>query len=109
MPINEAKGFVFISHIGAVQPSGFLPISAGNVRNLKLADIYRHSELFRDLRDGAKLKGKCGYCEFRGICGGSRARAYAVSGDPLGPDPCCAYQPRGTSAMPVDIDSAAAI
>lgn len=93
MPINEAKGFVFISHTGEVQPSGFLPISAGNVRDLKLPEIYRNSELFRQLRNSANLKGKCGICEFRDICGGSRARAYAVSGDPLGEDPSCVYQP----------------
>jgi radical SAM protein len=93
MPINEAKGFVFISHTGEVQPSGFLPISAGNVRDLNLADIYRNSDLFLQLRDGSSLKGKCGICEFRDICGGSRARAYAVTGDPLAQDPSCVYQP----------------
>lgn len=98
MPVNEGKGFVFISHTGEVQPSGFLPISAGNVRDRKLADIYRNSELFCQLRDGKNLKGKCGICEFRDICGGSRARAYAISGDSLAQDPCCVYQPRATRA-----------
>lgn len=104
MPINEAKGFVFISHTGEVQPSGFLPISAGNVRDMKLADIYRNSELFRQLRDGKNLKGKCGICEFRDICGGSRARAYAVTGDPLEQDPCCIYEPRTMRAANVNPD-----
>lgn len=109
MPINEGKGFVFISHTGEVQPSGFLPISAGNVRDLKLADIYRNSELFRQLRNGASLKGKCGICEFRDICGGSRARAYAVTGDALAQDPSCVYQPRTTHPMNVDAESSGEI
>lgn len=91
--VNDAKGFVFISHIGDVYPSGFLPLSAGNVRRHRLAEIYRHSELFLELRDSSALKGKCGICEFRDLCGGSRARAYALTGDVLAADPLCAYQP----------------
>ncbi len=93
LPINEGKGFVFISHTGEVQPSGFLPISAGNVRHASLRDIYRKSDLFRSLRDTGRLKGKCGECEFRAICGGSRARAYALSGDVFAADPSCVYVP----------------
>ncbi|HLK34712.1 MAG TPA: TIGR04053 family radical SAM/SPASM domain-containing protein, partial [Terriglobales bacterium] len=77
--INDGKGFVFISHLGEVFPSGFLPVSAGNVRRHSLADLYRNSPLFTALRDTANLKGKCGECEFREVCGGSRARAYALS------------------------------
>jgi radical SAM protein len=73
--VNDAKGFVFISHLGEVFPSGFLPLSAGNVRRQSLADIYRNSPLFVGLRDTSRLKGKCGVCEFRNICGGSRRRA----------------------------------
>jgi radical SAM protein len=92
--LNDAKGFVFISHTGEVFPSGFLPISAGNIRQQTLAEIYRHSPLFTALRDPSRLKGKCGVCEFREICGGSRARAYALTGDPLSEEPCCVYQPR---------------
>ncbi len=92
--VNEAKGFVFISHIGDVFPSGFLPLKAGNVKQQSLGEIYRSSELFVSLRDTANLKGKCGRCEFRDLCGGSRARAWAMTGDVFESDPLCAYQPR---------------
>jgi len=92
--INDAKGFVFISHLGDVFPSGFLPLAAGNIRRTPLADIYRHSPLFRDLRDTSLLDGKCGACEFREICGGSRARAFALTGDPFAEEPGCTYQPK---------------
>ncbi|MFT9487309.1 MAG: TIGR04053 family radical SAM/SPASM domain-containing protein [Tepidibacillus sp.] len=91
--INDGKGFVFISHIGEVYPSGFLPLYAGNVRETPLAEIYRHSPVFTSLRDPNQYKGKCGACEYREICGGSRARAYAVTGDYLESDPFCIYQP----------------
>jgi radical SAM protein len=93
--LNDGKGFVFISHKGEVFPSGFLPLSAGNIREQQLATIYRDSPLFRDLRDTSKLEGKCGSCEFKEICGGSRARAYALAGDPLGEELCCLYVPKG--------------
>ncbi len=93
MNINSARGFVFISHVGTVHPSGFLPMEAGNVRDQPLPTIYRESELFRSLRDPAQYKGKCGRCEFNAVCGGSRSRAYALTGDPLESDPWCAYQP----------------
>jgi radical SAM protein with 4Fe4S-binding SPASM domain len=99
--VNDAKGFVFVSHTGEVYPSGFLPLSAGNVRREPLAAIYRDSPLFRSLRDPDALRGNCGLCEYRRLCGGSRARAYAVHGDPLGPDPLCAYRP-GSSADPAE-------
>lgn len=91
--VNDGKGFVFISHVGEVYPSGFLPMSAGNVLWEPLADIYQCSSLFRALRDSSQLKGKCGVCDFKDLCGGSRARAYAMAGDPLAEDPCCAYMP----------------
>ncbi len=94
MGINDGKGFVFISHKGDVFPSGFLPISGGNIRKESLAKIYRESPLFKSLRETANLKGKCGRCEFREICGGSRARAYAVYGSPYAEEPCCVYQPK---------------
>lgn len=93
--LNDGKGFVFISHIGEVYPSGFLPQSAGNIRSQELATIYRESPLFVELRDPDKLEGKCGACEFKHICGGSRSRAYALTGNPLGEEPCCAYVPQG--------------
>jgi radical SAM protein with 4Fe4S-binding SPASM domain len=92
--VNDGKGFMFISHIGDVYPSGFLPIHAGNIRETPLADIYRNSSIFKALRNTSRLEGKCGACEFKEICGGSRARAYAVTGDPLAPEPCCIYQPK---------------
>jgi radical SAM protein with 4Fe4S-binding SPASM domain len=91
--INDGKGFVFVSHIGQIQPSGFLPLTAGNVRKDELLDVYRNSLLFRELRNASLLKGKCGRCEFKTICGGSRARAFAMTGDYLGEEPLCAYQP----------------
>ena len=92
--INDGKGFAFVSHTGEVYPSGFLPVSAGNIRQSSLTEIYRHSPLFRDLRDESKLEGKCGVCEFRQVCGGSRARAYALTGNPFAEEPCCVYQPK---------------
>jgi AdoMet-dependent heme synthase len=92
--INDGKGFVFISHLGEVFPSGFLPVSAGNVRKQSLTDLYRHSPLFTALRDSRNLKGKCGVCEFREVCGGSRARAYALTGDMFAEEPCCSWQPK---------------
>src|SRR5579863_1040327 len=95
--LNDAKGFVFVSHTGEVFPSGFLPTPAGNVRRQPLADIYRHSPLFVALRDSSNLQGKCGVCEFREICGGSRARALALTGDPFAEEPCCVYQPKAVA------------
>jgi len=92
--VNDGKGFMFISHTGNVYPSGFLPIHAGNIREIPLAEIYREAPIFKALRDTGKLEGKCGACEFKEICGGSRARAYALTGDPLAPEPCCIYQPK---------------
>ena len=92
--INDGKGFVFISHLGEVFPSGFLPITAGNVRKQSLTELYRHSPMFVALRDSSNLKGKCGACEFREVCGGSRARAYALTGDIFAEEPCCSWQPK---------------
>lgn len=92
--VNDGKGFVFISHVGNVYPSGFLPIYAGNIREKSLREIYREAPIFKALRDTSQLEGKCGACEFKEICGGSRARAYALTGDPLAQEPCCIYQPR---------------
>ncbi|MDO8944742.1 MAG: radical SAM protein [Desulfobacterales bacterium] len=89
--INDGKGFVFVSHIGEIQPSGFLPLTGGNVRKDELIEVYRNSEIFRNLRNSNLLKGKCGVCEYRDICGGSRARSYALTGDYLGEEPLCAY------------------
>jgi radical SAM protein len=93
--VSDGNGFVFIAHTGDVYPSGFLPLRVGSVRRNPLADIYRGAPLLRRLRDPGALRGKCGACEFRRLCGGSRARAFAVTGDPCAEDPLCAYRPRG--------------
>jgi len=98
--VNDGKGFLFVSHVGNVYPSGFLPIHAGNIRETPLAEIYRNAPIFKALRNTTRLEGKCGACEFKEICGGSRARAYAVTGDPLAQEPCCIYEPKNwDSAM----------
>jgi radical SAM protein with 4Fe4S-binding SPASM domain len=95
MGVNDAKGFVFVSHTGEIYPSGFLPVSAGNVKKNSLVDVYRNSTLFTRLRDYSNLKGKCGACEYKAICGGSRARAFAVYGDMMAPEPFCVHVPKG--------------
>lgn len=91
--VNDGDGCCFISHIGEVCPSGFLPLPGGNIRQTSLREIYSSSPLFMDLRDKLKLKGKCGVCDYNNICGGSRARAYAVTGDYLEAEPYCIYEP----------------
>ena len=91
--VNDGKGFVFINHVGDVLPSRYLPLPAGNVTTESLSDIYCEAPLFVSLRDSSQLKGKCGLCPVRNVCGGSRARAYAMTGDVFAADPCCAYQP----------------
>ncbi len=91
--VNDGKGLVFINHKGEVYPSRFLPLSAGNVTSQTLSGVYCDSPLFVSLRDSSKLKGKCGRCPVRNVCGGSRARAYAVTGDLFAEEPCCAYEP----------------
>lgn len=91
--VNDGRGFVFVNHRGEVCPSRFLPVSAGNLTSQSLAEVYCDSPLFTSLRDTSRLKGKCGRCPVRTVCGGSRARAYAVTGDMFASDPCCAYEP----------------
>lgn len=93
MRVSAGNGFVFVSHTGEVYPSGFLPLSAGNVRERPLTEIYRDAPLFRAMREPDALKGRCGACEFRRVCGGSRSRAYGVTGDLLAEEPWCSYQP----------------
>jgi radical SAM protein len=92
--VNDGNGFVFISHIGDVYPSGLLPVKAGNVREQPLAEIYRESPIFQSLRNPDLYKGKCGVCEFRHVCGGSRSRAFAMTGDYLESEPFCVYIPK---------------
>ena len=92
--VNDGNGFVFIDHIGLVYPSGFLPFVVGDVRKTSLVDIYRDSPIMRQLRDYPTLKGKCGWCDFRDICGGSRSRSFGVTGDFLASEPYCSYFPQ---------------
>ncbi len=91
--VNDGNGFLFISHLGQIMPSGFLPIDCGNVREHDIVDVYRNHEVFRNLRDYSKLKGKCLICEYRDVCGGQRGRAYGLTGDYMESDPACFYEP----------------
>ncbi len=109
--IRDGNGIVFVAHDGTVNPSGFLPIPLGNVRQASVVDLYRDHPVMRDLRNPEGFKGRCGRCEFARICGGSRARAYAWTGDPLEADPLCPYVPSGTVpayGMPAAASTAAA-
>jgi radical SAM protein with 4Fe4S-binding SPASM domain len=90
---NDGMGAVFVDHAGEVFPGRFLPLSAGNVTRQRLSDLYRESALFVSLRDRSRLKGKCRRCPARALCGGSRARAWAMTGDLFAAEPCCAYEP----------------
>jgi len=92
--IRDGNGIVFISHLGDVYPSGFLPVTAGNVRIQELPAIYRKSKVFLNVRDISNFEGKCGRCEYLKICGGSRARAFAHTGSPTESDPFCSYEPK---------------
>ncbi len=92
--VNDGNGFIFVSHIGEVMPSGLLPIVVGNVKDKPLKEIYRESPVLKELRNPDLYKGKCGVCEFRYVCGGSRSRAYAVTGDYLESEPFCVYIPQ---------------
>lgn len=99
--VNEGRGFMFISHRGDYFPSGFLPIPCGNFRRQDPMAAYRLDPTFRALRDPQALTGKCGACEYRAVCGGSRARAYAATGNPLAADPLCSYVPPGYVEEPM--------
>lgn len=107
--VVAGDGFVFVSHRGEIYPSGFLPMAVGNVREASLVERYRSADLFRRLRDPEALRGKCGACPFNRVCGGSRSRAYATTGDPLESDPLCPYVPPGyVGPLPASLDPAAA-
>jgi AdoMet-dependent heme synthase len=97
--VNDGDGFVFVSHRGEIFPSGFLPVEAGNVRTHDLVEVYREAPVFRALRDRSRLKGKCGVCEYLQVCGGSRARSFAVTGDYLEAEPFCAHVPARYARM----------
>ncbi len=90
---SDGKGFVFVDYKGEVRPSRYLPLSAGNVMDRSLSQLFCESPLFVSLRDSSKLKGKCARCPVRNVCGGSRARAYAMTGDLFAAEPCCSYEP----------------
>ena len=89
---RDGKGIVFVSHEGDVYPAGFLPLPMGRVPSESIVDVYRHHPTFVSLRRG-DFTGRCGRCEFKDLCGGSRARAFAASGDALAEDPGCSYEP----------------
>jgi AdoMet-dependent heme synthase len=91
--IRDGHGIVFVSNQGDICPAGFLPLAAGNVRSDSLVDVYRDSGIFRALHTPSAFRGKCGRCEYSALCGGSRARAFAFTGDPLASDPFCPYEP----------------
>jgi radical SAM protein with 4Fe4S-binding SPASM domain len=93
-------GVCFISHKGEVYPCGYLPVLAGDLNQQSFAEIWENASVFRELRNTDNLKGKCGYCEFRNICMGCRARAFAATGDHLEEEPFCVYQPRGEHSQP---------
>jgi radical SAM protein with 4Fe4S-binding SPASM domain len=99
--VRDGNGVMFISHTGDVTPAGFLPVVAGNVREADPVTLYRESPLFRELRQADRFGGRCGRCEFHWMCGGSRARAYAATGDVLAEDPLCDYEPRVRAAAVV--------
>jgi MoaA/NifB/PqqE/SkfB family radical SAM enzyme/metal-sulfur cluster biosynthetic enzyme len=107
--VTDGNGFLFIDHVGNICPSGFLPLPGGNVRGDDLVAVYRDGPMFRALRDPEHLKGRCGACEYRELCGGSRARAWAVTGDPFAEDPGCAWQPGSTPTREITGSSDAAI
>lgn len=91
--VNDGNGFLFISHLGQIMPSGFLPIDCGSVREQDIVSVYRSHPVFQDLRDYTRLHGKCRICEYREVCGGQRGRAYGITGDYMNSDPACAYEP----------------
>lgn len=93
LDVNAGRGFAFVDHLGLVYPSGFLPQAVGSVRREPFTEIYRTAPLLRALRQPDDLGGRCGRCEFRTVCGGSRSQAYARTGDAQAEDPSCAYQP----------------
>ena len=91
--VNAGSGFMFVAYNGEASPSGFLPKATGNVKTQSLSTLYRDTPLFKDLRNPEKLLGKCGRCEFKKICGGSRSRAFAMTSVPFASDPWCSYNP----------------
>lgn len=91
--VNDGNGIVFVDHVGNICPSGFLQVPRGDVRTASLADVYRSDEVFTRLRNPDALHGRCGRCQFRVICGGSRARVFAATGALMASDPLCVHDP----------------
>lgn len=91
--VGDGKGIMFVGHTGEIYPAGFLPLKCGRFPTDSVVDVYQNHPTFRALRDPDGFKGKCGVCEYRHVCGGSRARAYALTGDPLASEPDCVYIP----------------
>ena len=102
--VSSGNGFVFINHVGQVAPSGFLEVPAGDVRVSTLPDIYRSSEIFTGVRNPDLLEGKCGRCEYKTVCGGSRARAFNATGNIFAEEPLCPYVP-GSFPFPEDVEA----
>jgi radical SAM protein with 4Fe4S-binding SPASM domain len=100
--VTDGRGLLFVSHRGEIYPSGFLPIACGNVKHSNPLHVYRDHPVFRTLRDAGSLTGKCAACEYRNVCRGSRARAFAMTGDMMGSDPLCAYVPPGYTSPELD-------
>jgi radical SAM protein with 4Fe4S-binding SPASM domain len=94
LSVSDGNGVMFVSHTGEIFPSGFMPLSCGKFPRDHVVHAYQRSPVFRGLRDANRLEGKCKACEFRYVCGGSRARAYAVTGNPFAQEPDCAYLPK---------------
>jgi radical SAM protein len=99
MGINDGKGVMFVSHTGLIHPSGFMPLLCGMFPFNHVVDVYQKSPIFRRLRQPDTFEGKCGYCEYRNLCGGSRARAYNVTGNPYAAETDCIYQPELQEAV----------
>jgi radical SAM protein len=96
--VTDGRGIMFVSHSGEIFPAGFLPICCGRFPTDNVVEVYQKHPLFLDLRTPSRFKGKCGVCEFNTVCGGSRSRAYGVTGDPLESEPDCVYQPTSVVA-----------
>ena len=95
--VGDGKGMMFVSHTGEIYPAGFLPLLCGRFPQDSVVEVYQNHPTFLALRDPDGFKGRCGVCEYRHVCGGSRARAYAVTGDPWRTEPDCVYVPRRTT------------
>ncbi len=96
--VTDGKGVMFVGHTGEIYPAGFLPVMCGRFPQDSVVEVYQKHPLFLALRNPDRFKGKCGVCEYRYVCGGSRARAFAVTGDPLESEPDCVYHPRADAA-----------